>query len=393
MAPDPVTSDLTDEERDFLATMYKSMWDNINRHITAAGQAVGVLSTAFLAALLIKGDALTGAKTPGAGQEIYGGVIDFLGALIVLAAGWTAAHAFDASLWFNRNIQILSNIEHLLLSDPAARRVHPYIGVPRPNKVEGNLQLQVFLAAAIAVITLLIHGFIRHVTFHFGEPLMFPESLPFFAGVIALGSAMFVWRRSVDQFRGFPDVASETRSAPPAGPGGGAPAATRGPAPGMAGSETSPAAEPGSTSPLVYLCGSIGTKSFEEALEWRRKAAELLAPEFAVLSPLREYDGLAIDDAAKRVFDPRETAGKYTDAEIVSRDLRDIRRCQLVLRHYTGPSEGSPMECVYAKQFDIPVVVSGIDDPATASPWLRYHSVKVLPTLEEAVDYIKRYWL
>jgi hypothetical protein len=144
--------------------------------------------------------------------------------------------------------------------------------------------------------------------------------------------------------------------------------------------------------PLVYLCGSIGGRTLREALAWRELATRLLLPEFSVISPLRDYPALEHFEDHSQVIEARETASEFTDAEIVERDLQDIRRCFLVLRHYLGPSEGSPMECAYAKMLNIPVVVSGIADPAAVSPWLRYHSVKILPSVEEAIDYVKRYW-
>lgn len=144
--------------------------------------------------------------------------------------------------------------------------------------------------------------------------------------------------------------------------------------------------------PLVYLCGSIGGKTQEEALAWRFRATELLAPEFGVLNPLRDLEATRGAYSAHSTIEARETSKAFSDNEIVERDLLDIRLSRLVLRHYLGPSEGSPMECVYAKLYGVPTIVSGIADPSAVSPWLRYHAVKLLPTLEEATTYIKRYW-
>jgi hypothetical protein len=144
--------------------------------------------------------------------------------------------------------------------------------------------------------------------------------------------------------------------------------------------------------PLVYLCGSIGGRTLGEAREWRERASQLLAPEFAVISPIRDYvrADSAIDDS--KLIAPRETSRDFTPAEIVERDLLDIRRSFLVWRHYLGPSEGSPMECAYAKMYGVPVVVSGIPHQEAVSPWLRFHSVRILDSLEETAEYIKRYW-
>lgn len=144
--------------------------------------------------------------------------------------------------------------------------------------------------------------------------------------------------------------------------------------------------------PAIYLCGAIGGRSLRQASQWRQQARELLSPQFDVIDPLRDIEMIRSSAAAGQRLVARETNELFTDSELVERDIRDVQRSYLVLRHYTGPSEGSPMECVYAKFFRIPVVVSGIADPMDASPWLRYHSVRILPTLVEAVDYVKTYW-
>src|SRR5690348_7573653 len=99
---------------------------------------------------------------------------------------------------------------------------------------------------------------------------------------------------------------------------------------------------------VIYLCGSIGDRTIEEAIAWRERATDLLAPELGVLSPLRDVQRFRTLDPQHRI-EARETSHLFTDAEIVERDLSDIRRSFLVLRHYLGPSEGSPMECAYAK--------------------------------------------
>jgi hypothetical protein len=143
--------------------------------------------------------------------------------------------------------------------------------------------------------------------------------------------------------------------------------------------------------PLIYLCGAIGDRPVHEAVAWRQEAAKLLSPEFHTLSPLRDFadDPRALDSG---VIAARETARAFTDAEIVERDLIDIRRSYLLLRHYNGPSEGSPMECAYAKVFGVPVVISGVANTNDVSPWMRYHAVRILPDLTSAARYIKKYW-
>src|SRR5262245_32560786 len=83
--------------------------------------------------------------------------------------------------------------------------------------------------------------------------------------------------------------------------------------------------------PLVYLCGSIGGKTQEEARGWRLRATTLLAPEFGVLDPLRDIEATrGVFDATARI-DARETSRAFSDNEIVERDLLDIRLSRLVL--------------------------------------------------------------
>jgi hypothetical protein len=138
---------------DFLSTMYKSMWDNINRHVTALWQSTAVLGTAFGAALLIKTSSAAG--TAGAGSGSIGdSTPEFAVSVVIAACCWLIAHAFDAANWYNRNIQILGNIESVFfaLMTPA-ERVHPY-GDPnwrRQNEVLPYMRLQAVFGAMIAL--------------------------------------------------------------------------------------------------------------------------------------------------------------------------------------------------------------------------------------------------
>src|SRR5690242_13303463 len=85
---------------DFLGTMYKAMWDNINRHVTALWQSTAVLGTAFGAALLI-GRSGSGTASASSATEP---TADFAASVVIAASVWLVCHAFDAAKWFNRNI-------------------------------------------------------------------------------------------------------------------------------------------------------------------------------------------------------------------------------------------------------------------------------------------------
>jgi hypothetical protein len=136
---------------DFLMVMYRAMWDNINRHVTVLWQAAGVLGTAFGAALLLKRD--TTASEPN-----Y--VFDVATALVIAAAYWLVAHGFDSANWFNRNIQIIGNIEKIFFAKMRQGDwVHPY-GDPqwnRKNKVLLHMRIQATLGGIVGVSAFLLH--------------------------------------------------------------------------------------------------------------------------------------------------------------------------------------------------------------------------------------------
>lgn len=125
----------------------------------------------------------------------------------------------------------------------------------------------------------------------------------------------------------------------------------------------------------VYLCGGILGLSDEAAGGWRRRAIELLAAAgLGALDPLvRDYRGRE-DDCVQ---------------EIVDLDKRDILGAAAVIVNAVRPSWGTAMEVLFAWERDIPVV-AWVPAGTVVSPWLRYHSVAVVPTLEDAVAEVVR---
>lgn len=137
--------------------------------------------------------------------------------------------------------------------------------------------------------------------------------------------------------------------------------------------------------PLIYLAGPIHGQTSAESRAWRVTATRLLAPEFGVLSPMRGKEWAGVDYS------------KYTDHEIIGRDLQDIARAHAVLRYIPdGPTEGSAMETFFAAHnHGIPVVTfgPGQSNRSKLSLWLRHHTVRNFETLHEAVEYLKTMWL
>jgi nucleoside 2-deoxyribosyltransferase len=127
---------------------------------------------------------------------------------------------------------------------------------------------------------------------------------------------------------------------------------------------------------VVYLCGPINGCTDAEAMDWREQSKRLLTGiKFGYLDPMaRDYRGRELEPGIA--------------AEIVENDKNDIAGCGALLVYYEKPSVGTAMEVLYAWQARIPVVV--VDKSGKPlSPWLIYHSDKVVNSLEEAVAYIR----
>ncbi len=142
----------------------------------------------------------------------------------------------------------------------------------------------------------------------------------------------------------------------------------------------------------IYLCGPIAGCSDGEAHDWRdwvikktgwQKTNVMQWAE--CLDPMRrDYRGKghATNDD-----------GSMSDAivkEIVELDKVDIARSDVLLANMLPDKSktGSNMEIIYAWTLGKLVVI--VHDPnKPVSPWHRYHSHKIVATLEEALDYIK----
>jgi hypothetical protein len=134
---------MTDGRAEFLRTMYGTMWDNINRHITVIWSSVTVLFGAFAALGLVEKDVLP---------------VDLAIVLVVTVAMWHLGHIYDASYWVNRNLLIIQNIERQFLSTQDIRDIHFYFGrPPRRNTMIDHFRVQFSLGIAVPVVMLLYH--------------------------------------------------------------------------------------------------------------------------------------------------------------------------------------------------------------------------------------------
>ena len=125
----------------------------------------------------------------------------------------------------------------------------------------------------------------------------------------------------------------------------------------------------------IYLCGPIMDEHEGTAREWRETAKKYLSGNFVLLDPMR------------RNFKDREVDSAN---EIVRFDLQDVDDADLLLVNYNKPSIGTAMEIFYASHVKGKFVVAF--SPFTfedCNPWMVKYCTKILPSLEDAINYIK----
>ena len=124
----------------------------------------------------------------------------------------------------------------------------------------------------------------------------------------------------------------------------------------------------------IYLSGPIMDESAGHAREWRETAKQLLGKKFRLLDPMR------------RKFIDRQVDSAN---EIVEFDLQDVRDADLILVNYNKPSIGTSMEVFYAAHnLGKFIVAFSPFEFKDCSPWMARFCTKILPDLEQAVNYI-----
>ncbi len=124
----------------------------------------------------------------------------------------------------------------------------------------------------------------------------------------------------------------------------------------------------------IYLSGPIMDEHLGLAREWREQAKAQLSGNFSMLDPMR------------RNFKDREVDSAN---EIVEFDLQDVRDADILLVNYNKASIGTSMEVFYAAHDLGKFVITFSPYPfRECSPWMVRYSTKILPSLEEAIDYL-----
>lgn len=128
----------------------------------------------------------------------------------------------------------------------------------------------------------------------------------------------------------------------------------------------------------IYLSGPIMDESAGYAREWRETAKQLLGGNFRLLDPMR------------RKFIDRQVDSAN---EIVEFDLQDVRDADLILVNYNKPSIGTSMEVFYAAHnLGKFIVAFSPFEFKDCSPWMARFCTKILPDLEQAVNYINAHF-
>ena len=123
--------------------------------------------------------------------------------------------------------------------------------------------------------------------------------------------------------------------------------------------------------PIVYLAGGIMDLNDNDARDWREYVKALA--EFDTLDPMRrDYRGV------------EHEAG--TPARIVSEDLADIDKSDIVLVNAPRPSWGTAMEVHYASTNGKTVIAVVPEGPI--SPWLYHFTTHTFDDLNEAIAFL-----
>lgn len=120
----------------------------------------------------------------------------------------------------------------------------------------------------------------------------------------------------------------------------------------------------------VYLAGPIADCTDAECKDWRERMKDEM-PEVEFLDPMRrDYRAPGAD---QEFF-----------IEIVEKDKQDILDSDVVFVYHDRPSVGTSMEVLYAFDLGKYVLTVGCTGKPL-SPWIIYHSTKIVDTLDEAI--------
>ncbi len=165
------------DRTDFLLEMYKQMCSEMDRHIKATWQIVGVLLSTFAVFVLVEKDVISP---------------NIAAAIIIAVCELTVAIIIEANFWYNRNLVIVANIERQFLTgQDDAKEIHYYFLKHRTgNAYLDMMKMQVIFVLIILFIVLAYHfGDVILPTFSFKNSFDFSKTIPY---VVLIGGGIFL---------------------------------------------------------------------------------------------------------------------------------------------------------------------------------------------------------
>lgn len=133
---------------------------------------------------------------------------------------------------------------------------------------------------------------------------------------------------------------------------------------------------------IVYLSGSIAGLTYDEANEWRQRVTDAFSRVgIETANPLR-----------RRMFFSTNDEETGSPNEVVQRDISDLRRCDLTIINWTGPSIGTICELWECYRTGKPVILVTSDPAVITHPWIRVAVTRIFPDLESAIKHICVRW-
>jgi len=170
---------------EFLMKMYDQMYADINRNVLVVWQSIGVLVGALAVYALVEKQVIP---------------LEFATSFVLLICGWSVAHLYEATYWYNRNLAIIANIERQFLTTNDLQDIQYYFGEHRQvNKMLDQFRIQYVLAGSIAFLFLVFHFVIR-VLPGIGSSGRFEvqRALPYFL-VLSIAVFIYTLKRKYDK--------------------------------------------------------------------------------------------------------------------------------------------------------------------------------------------------
>jgi len=137
----------------------------------------------------------------------------------------------------------------------------------------------------------------------------------------------------------------------------------------------------------IYLCGPIYGISDKSSVTWRELAENYFSGIHKNIDGKKEY--IQILNPLRRNFRDNEL---FSQNEIVQLDKADIINSDVLLVNGIKPGWGTAMEVLFGYEHHKIIVTFTGSILENTSPWLAFHSTRILETLDEAMKYIIKHF-